>query len=709
LGGFCFCILELAGRGAARMKAALLDRLRRRETLHAVVPVVIGTGKEKHDLERLKILLQSLRAGFDHSQCLHVHVVGRAGELAAIDAGISPFAAPWLKLSLHDELELVPELAASKAIGWVKQQVIKLATAQWLDADFWLTFDADVVCVRNFSIADLFVDGRAIARLIPTQGIGLFAAWVRASAEVLKYDDAPDTALLDMTPALYSRDIMRQVHSQLRHASGLSWQRALLESPTLKYRLGSDFAGWAEMALYALVGERLGMLRQYHAVSGIDTEQRLLADGSIWQARDWPDWVPPTMADPATPGFFQVCGSHTGVPTELVRDRMVPVIARLEGLPPLPLPLRPGLSPPVEPTPPPQPEAPSPPPPAIVPPAPLPLVASLTLRITVLSTQPLIVMGALDEWDKCFIAPQVLQRLRDIPAYFLISLPWTQHDMASAAPLAKMIEQRRRDFPNHRFFVLCNSPQEAENFRALGVPSGLFNHNIFIDQSVFQPMPHEPKRFDAVYNAALVDWKRHLLAREVPSLALLFAPWHRNQSSENHFGVLRRALAHATFINQPGENDPYRFLDPQEVVRHTNQAQVGLCLSAAEGAMYASMEYLLCGLPIVSTPSDGGRDLFFEPDHALIVEPEPAAVAQGVAQMIQRRLSPWDIREKALAKVVGYRQKFLRLIEEIYRHENAPWPPVRPIPDPFVGRTLQPVNVFQFEKQVFYRDAGTPS
>lgn len=42
------------------------------------------------------------------------------------------------------------------------------------------------------------------------------------------------------------------------------------------------------------------------------------------------------------------------------------------------------------------------------------------------------------------------------------------------------------------------------------------------------------------------------------------------------------------------------------------QSRCGLILSAEEGACFAAMEYLLCGLPVVTTPNIGGRDEFFD-------------------------------------------------------------------------------------------------
>jgi hypothetical protein len=69
---------------------------------------------------------------------------------------------------------------------------------------------------------------------------------------------------------------------------------------------------------------------------------------------------------------------------------------------------------------------------------------------------------------------------------------------------------------------------------------------------------------------------------------------------------IRSLLSQATWINEL--EGFYRQLEVREIPAWLNQARVGLCLSAYEGCMRASAEYLLCGLPIVSTPNIGGRD-----------------------------------------------------------------------------------------------------
>ena len=108
---------------------------------------------------------------------------------------------------------------------------------------------------------------------------------------------------------------------------------------------------------------------------------------------------------------------------------------------------------------------------------------------------------------------------------------------------------------------------------------------------------------------------------------------------------------------------------PEDMYKYINQARVGLCLSAEEGAMYASAEYLLCGLPVVSTRSTGGRDTYFDDTYVKIVEDTPEAVAEGVEEMIERNIDPHYIRERTITKMKEHRDTFINLIQSIYDKE----------------------------------------
>jgi glycosyltransferase involved in cell wall biosynthesis len=87
--------------------------------------------------------------------------------------------------------------------------------------------------------------------------------------------------------------------------------------------------------------------------------------------------------------------------------------------------------------------------------------------------------------------------------------------------------------------------------------------------------------------------------------------------------------------------------------------------------MYSSVQYLLSGLPVVSTRSLGGRDVFFDREYVLIVEDEEEAVRRGVKELIEKRIPAQRIRHKTLEKMRDHRLRLISLVQEIYRQEGV--------------------------------------
>ncbi|HEV2171727.1 MAG TPA: hypothetical protein VGR40_12305 [Candidatus Binatus sp.] len=116
----------------------------------------------------------------------------------------------------------------------------------------------------------------------------------------------------------------------------------------------------------------------------------------------------------------------------------------------------------------------------------------------------------------------------------------------------------------------------------------------------------------------------------------------------------------------------------------------GLALSAIEGACYASTEYLLCGLPVVSTESVGGRDAYYDSENAVMVAASPQDVMRGVSTVLARRdeFDRWAIHRRAVARsrefqhslaealaaaTSGSAGQFVSLIEDAVCNDNKLW------------------------------------
>ena len=218
-------------------------------------------------------------------------------------------------------------------------------------------------------------------------------------------------------------------------------------------------------------------------------------------------------------------------------------------------------------------------------------------------------------------------------------------------------------FPNLEVIHLGNTRAHCELLGSAGLRAIHCNHNCFVDEAIYRPDASVEKRFDAVYDARLSEFKRHQLAAKVASLALLY---YVTQEADPAYGVeVRKRLASAHFFNHDAAGN-YRLLDASEVAKALNACRVGLCLSAQEGAMYASAQYLLSGLPVVTTPSEGGRDEFFDPAFVRTVAPEPDAVANAVQELVATGLEPQPIRDATLARMRPHRERFIDLVQELY-------------------------------------------
>ena len=260
--------------------------------------------------------------------------------------------------------------------------------------------------------------------------------------------------------------------------------------------------------------------------------------------------------------------------------------------------------------------------------------------------------------------------MRDRPFTLCYLFYWAL-DPQNVINISARIREDQKNKP-HRVVMLCNEEFTVDLFRAQGVEAIFCNHNCLVNEHNFTIDPAQEKKYDAIYNAAMAPYKRHLLATKIDSLALITYRYGGTHEKD-YEAQTQSALAHATWlVNAHKDSEKASQAD---VARFANQSRVGLCLSAREGAMYASIEYLLCGIPVVTTKSRGGRDAFFDPDYVETVEDDPEAVKQGVANLIARAPSAEIIRARTLAKMEEHRQRLRDALRNEVPHLEIPWPP----------------------------------
>jgi glycosyltransferase involved in cell wall biosynthesis len=281
------------------------------------------------------------------------------------------------------------------------------------------------------------------------------------------------------------------------------------------------------------------------------------------------------------------------------------------------------------------------------------------------------------------IAPAFGRMYGHRPAGFLIYPCWTIEDRNRSNQVIEAAIAHRAAHPEHELVFLCNTGAERDLLAAAGLEAHLLNHNVFVSESVFRPLPDVRVAFDAIYNARLDPAKRHELASAIERVAYL----SYQCPSAGPFAAQRKLMSRLLRDN-PGHVLLNRLVDglpdklpPEGVNAALNRAAVGLCLSSVEGANCASVEYLLAGLPVVSTPSVGGREVYFDHEFCTICDADPQAVRMAVDVLKARQIPRDYIRARTLAKLGPDRHRFLSLIDDLVQRlggkrkfAERPWP-----------------------------------
>jgi glycosyltransferase involved in cell wall biosynthesis len=210
------------------------------------------------------------------------------------------------------------------------------------------------------------------------------------------------------------------------------------------------------------------------------------------------------------------------------------------------------------------------------------------------------------------------------------------------------------EISGRKYHLIVNASDEDVWRKRWLIKGAQFSSSLYVNEHIYKPLD-QPKHYDAIYTAQLQPFKRHGLAKAIKGLMVI--------SYGGDLPSFCPALAHADYNKE--------FIPRPELAKKINQAYAGLCLSAQEGAMYASMEYLLCGIPVVSTPSKGGRDQFFNNENSIITPAQTDAVAQAVQKWQKSPPNPERIREQALKQLNGVRLGLCTYVAQLIEQEGG--------------------------------------
>lgn len=267
--------------------------------------------------------------------------------------------------------------------------------------------------------------------------------------------------------------------------------------------------------------------------------------------------------------------------------------------------------------------------------------------------------------DGLNLLPSVFEEDLFRKSHFYFSFSWRVSEGELQKLASKIAAAEAHEDPGvvkSRLRFLFNSSEEYAAAKSVIDPDMcLFvNNACFLNEEIIKDYPQE-KIYAAIYNARANRFKRHDLSRLVENKAFIAYDWKVADLDLSDFAPV----------------DIYRNLEAGDVPRIISKSIVGLMLSAEEGACYASLEYLLCGLPVVSTPSSGGRSEYYTGSNSVICSETPESVASSVAEAVERwkrgDFDPVRIREEAIGKMAVFRRTLSLDLETVFRtHGRQP-------------------------------------
>ena len=270
----------------------------------------------------------------------------------------------------------------------------------------------------------------------------------------------------------------------------------------------------------------------------------------------------------------------------------------------------------------------------------------------VLSHEPLILITY---WHDFVITQdnfiESLSEHKDV--YILIQIGWHRETPERAQELVDVLADLKTKRDDLHFTFLCNSTHEEEVVKAKGLNAVFCHQNAFVDENLYPIIPDTKKLFDAIYVARVTPFKRQELARDIKTLRLI--GW-TSPLETDYFDKIMTDAPQAEWTCNVASNKIYREI---------NAARVGLCLSSEEGAMFVSAEYMLCGIPAVTTKNMGGREAIYPKEAFCYVDDTPESVADGVYKMIENSPAPSEIRVAYIKNMYAHREIFIELVQSI--------------------------------------------
>jgi glycosyltransferase involved in cell wall biosynthesis len=280
------------------------------------------------------------------------------------------------------------------------------------------------------------------------------------------------------------------------------------------------------------------------------------------------------------------------------------------------------------------------------------LFKKFMLPAYVISNRPFIMITY---WNDFILNEEKFRiKLKEKSGAVIFQLGWHYSSDVEIEKLKKQITIFKFNYPNIKFVFFVNSKNDVTVFTKNSLKAVFCHQNAFIDEKKITLKKDTHKKYNAVYLARVSPFKRHHLSLLLKDT--LYIGDYKSDEKDYANSIMQK------FTNKTW----YKKIKYSDLSKYFSQAKVGLCLSHTEGAMFASTEYQLAGIPVISTRSYGGRDSLFNNKYCAIVDDDEDAIRNAVIMKISKGFDPVDIRKTVFKDMKKHRQIFSNYINKLF-------------------------------------------
>lgn len=238
------------------------------------------TGKKNHNnIIRANMLLKSLSKFSKETS--NIYIVAPEKSVDFISLNLKRYS-NLIYNFIKDE-DILPHIYKYRTTNsWYIQQVLKLAVHKFIETEFYMIFDSDIICCREFSTSSFLKDNKSFVSYTKSKNC---YDWAKGSSIILQVEaPSPDTLIMNITPNIFATDIAKKL---------LKYIEDMYKSPADIFLLDHTEVHWSEYTLYYLFARHSGIFNKMH-VDFLDRNKAypqnyILSDYSLWRKSSYHD------------------------------------------------------------------------------------------------------------------------------------------------------------------------------------------------------------------------------------------------------------------------------------------------------------------------------------------------------------------------------------------------------------------------------------